>query len=339
LPVVIFAATALLLFKGIGLVTGGGYVLTGMQPAVAAEAASDGTAAAADSSAAGSDAAAAGADGADTPSGPTIADPSPTLADDSPTLATSADPAQAPVSGADAAPGKPSAAPPPDPGSVAALTAAGVLPGPDARAVPVCPPSSGTNDDSASGAAPGGKTSIPGVNCDALASQVGPTGQALPIAAVGNVSPTEQKLIDRLNQRSTDLDKLAGSLATREAVIQAAEKQMQARADALKSLQDQIQALQDQKKSMQGTQFAGVVKMYETMKPQQAAAIFDGLDMGVLIRVAEAMDPRKMSAVLAQMSSVRAQQLTTQMAADDPAAGDQAAATPDPGALPQIVGR
>ena len=37
LPVVIFAALALLVFKGIGLVTSGGYVLTGTQTAVAAE--------------------------------------------------------------------------------------------------------------------------------------------------------------------------------------------------------------------------------------------------------------------------------------------------------------
>ena len=36
LPVVIAAATALLLFKGIGLVTTGGYVLTGTGSAVAA---------------------------------------------------------------------------------------------------------------------------------------------------------------------------------------------------------------------------------------------------------------------------------------------------------------
>ena len=36
LPVVIAAATALLLFKGIGLVTTGGYVLTGTGSAIAA---------------------------------------------------------------------------------------------------------------------------------------------------------------------------------------------------------------------------------------------------------------------------------------------------------------
>ncbi len=36
LPVVIFAALALLLFKGIGLVTNGGYVLTGSNAVLAA---------------------------------------------------------------------------------------------------------------------------------------------------------------------------------------------------------------------------------------------------------------------------------------------------------------
>ncbi len=41
LPVVIFAALALLVFKGIGLVTNGGYVLTGTVPAIAQDASVD----------------------------------------------------------------------------------------------------------------------------------------------------------------------------------------------------------------------------------------------------------------------------------------------------------
>jgi flagellar motility protein MotE (MotC chaperone) len=57
--------------------------------------------------------------------------------------------------------------------------------------------------------------------------------------------------------------------------------------------------------------------MYETMKPKEAARIFERLDMGVLIDVAKRMQPRKMSAVLAVMDPVAAQELTVELATGD----------------------
>jgi flagellar motility protein MotE (MotC chaperone) len=167
---------------------------------------------------------------------------------------------------------------------------------------------------------------------------IGADGHTEPLAAQGGGSLTEQTLLERLGERRAALDKRSAELDMREAVIKAAEKQMQERADALKALEARIAELDSQKKSMEDTQFAALVKMYETMKPQEAAAIFDGLDMGVLQRVAEAMDPRKMSPILAKMSSARAQQLTTALAGADPRAAATTMAATDPGALPQIVG-
>jgi flagellar motility protein MotE (MotC chaperone) len=339
LPVVIFATTALLLFKGVALVTGGGYVLMGTQAASAAEAESAG--AEAKGGEGGSEAAAATPGGL--PGGPTIVDPNPTLSDTSPTIAIpAAPPAAEGAAGPNRAEGTVEASPPEGVttssganGKVASapkVALPGTGPTPN---VPVCPPDTARNTGSTNGEVTA-KVPTPGVNCDAVAMAVDSSGKLAPLTD-GPISPTEQKLIDRLNQRSAELDKLAASLDMRAAVVKAAEQQMQARADKLKALQQQIQGLEDQKQSMQDARFAGIVKMYETMKPQQAAAIFDGLDMNVLLRVAEAMEPRKMSPILAQMSSDKAEQLTTRMAA---AGTDSAMATtpPDPAGLPQIVG-
>ena len=68
LPVVIFAALALLVFKGLGLITSGGYVLTGPVAVVAAEGETP------------------EATGAPTPSEAMMTDASPTLGDTAPTL-------------------------------------------------------------------------------------------------------------------------------------------------------------------------------------------------------------------------------------------------------------
>jgi flagellar motility protein MotE (MotC chaperone) len=332
LPVVIFATTALLLFKGVALVTGGGYVLTGTQAVQAAEAvpAPKGDAAGADG---GGTESASATDGSGSPGGPTVVDPNPVIGDNSPTLAVpTAGPAA--KAGGEPAPAA-AAAPPAADGKLASLPTA-ALPGiGPASGVPVCPPDAVANPDSTNGKVTA-KAPTPGVNCDAVAMAVGAGGKLEPLAE-GPKSPTEQKLIDRLKQRGAELDKLAASLDMRAAVIKAAEQQMQARADQLKALQQQIQTLEDQKKSMQDARFAGIVKMYETMKPQQAAAIFDGLDMTVLIRVAEAMDPRKMSPILAQMASDKAEQLTTRMTAASPDVATDSAPS-DSASLPQIVG-
>ncbi|MCS6758365.1 MAG: hypothetical protein MO852_04280 [Candidatus Devosia euplotis] len=96
--------------------------------------------------------------------------------------------------------------------------------------------------------------------------------------------------------------------------------------------------LVDQRQEMETGQFAGIVAMYETMKPKDAVSIFNNLDMEVLLRVAKTMSPRKMAPILAAMDAARAQELTVKMAAlsDQPATEMTSA---DLSALPQIVGQ
>jgi flagellar motility protein MotE (MotC chaperone) len=73
--------------------------------------------------------------------------------------------------------------------------------------------------------------------------------------------------------------------------------------------------------------------MYETMKPRDAAKIFDRLEVNVLLQVASMMNPRSMSEVLALMTPDRAEQLTVELA-------NRAKTSPkDPSAnLPKIEG-
>jgi flagellar motility protein MotE (MotC chaperone) len=54
--------------------------------------------------------------------------------------------------------------------------------------------------------------------------------------------------------------------------------------------------------------------MYETMKPKDAARIFDRLDLKILVEVSTQMNPRKMSEVLAQMTPEAAERLTVELA-------------------------
>lgn len=56
------------------------------------------------------------------------------------------------------------------------------------------------------------------------------------------------------------------------------------------------------------------MKIYEAMKPKEAARIFEKLDMPVLLDVVERMKERKASAVLAKMDPTKAKSVTLELA-------------------------
>jgi flagellar motility protein MotE (MotC chaperone) len=88
------------------------------------------------------------------------------------------------------------------------------------------------------------------------------------------------------------------------------------------------------KEEVENTRFKGVVTMYETMKPKDAAKIFDRLDIKVLLEVASQIKPQRMSEIMAQMSPEAAERLTVELAARS--GTDRSL---NPSNLPKIEGR
>lgn len=58
---------------------------------------------------------------------------------------------------------------------------------------------------------------------------------------------------------------------------------------------------------------AQLVRIYATMKPKEAARIFDALDMPILLAVMENMKESKSAPILASMSVERARALTEEL--------------------------
>lgn len=357
LPVVILAVAALLVLKTVGLVTNGGYALTGV---TVARAAGGAPAAPAEGAEAGGD--------PTLPNEATMEDTSPTLADPAPTLAPQTAPeAGAAPGGGHGAPAAEAAAPAATEGEAAAEHAA----------TPVAVSTSGTycieadatiQEDGAVVMAAGAEVAGGGhgeaasaetteaapapepeptfaesmTDClpsgDAVPVEIDGKGGSVPLITADGTTLSEQQLLERLATRRTQLEQYEQDLALRASIVDAAEKRIEERAATLAALEAQISTLVDQRQEMESGQFAGIVAMYETMKPKDAANIFNNLDMAVLLQVAKLMSPRKMAPILAEMEAARAQELTVKMAAlsDQPATE----MTPDDlAALPQIVGQ
>ena len=82
----------------------------------------------------------------------------------------------------------------------------------------------------------------------------------------------------------------------------------------LKEMEARIASGAQKKDEADAARFKGLVTMYETMKPKDAAKIFDRLDMKILIEVASQINPRRMSEIMAQMTPEAAEKLTVELA-------------------------
>lgn len=367
LPVVVLAISALLVLKTMGLVTSGGYLLTGV-----------GTARAAGGGGGSASGGTAEADHTTTPaSEPTLQDTSPTLDDAAPTLGAKAaagdghgggggDHGEAAADGA-VVEGAATPVAASTPGvycveSDAVLTESGeaILLNEVAADGHGDKPSTGeahdgedksaeAADEKAAAQATTVSSGTPSsfaatmIDClpsgDAIPMEIGPDGKAVPLGtASDSPSSTQQQLLERLVGRRNELQQIEQDLALRASIVDAAEKRIEERAATLEALEAQIASLVDQRQEMETGQFASIVAMYEAMKPKDAANIFNSLDMNVLLQVAKTMSPRKMSPILAAMNATRAQELTVAMAnlsAQPPTEMTSA----DLAALPQIVGQ
>ncbi len=133
-------------------------------------------------------------------------------------------------------------------------------------------------------------------------------------AAPPPVSDAEKALLLELRQRDKQLDEREATLTSRESVLAAAEQKIQARVAELQALQKKLEALDAARKEREDAGWQGLVKLYEAMKPRDAATIFNDLDMPVLLQVVDRMKEAKAAPVLAAMQPDKARDLTAKLA-------------------------
>jgi flagellar motility protein MotE (MotC chaperone) len=156
----------------------------------------------------------------------------------------------------------------------------------------------------------------------------------LPPEGQAPVSASERAILERLQSRRQELEARAREIDIRESLLKAAEKKVESRVEELKGVESRISTATEQKSEADAARFKGIITMYESMKPKDAAKVFDRLEMPVLYQIASQIAPRKMSDILGLMSPDVAERLTTEMARR--AGPDQSASAGD---LPKIEGK
>jgi flagellar motility protein MotE (MotC chaperone) len=128
------------------------------------------------------------------------------------------------------------------------------------------------------------------------------------------ISDSERSLLLDLRGRRAELEAQATALTAREAALGAADKRLAGRLGELTALQQRLEALEAERKAHDEANWRGLVKLYEAMKPRDAAVIFNDLDLPVLLPVVDRMKEAKAAQVLAAMQPERARQVTAELA-------------------------
>ncbi len=160
-------------------------------------------------------------------------------------------------------------------------------------------------------------------------------GMTIPIEPGHINSAGERAILESLQGRRKQLDARMRDLDMRENLLKATEKRVEAKVAELKTVEARVKTEMGDRDKAGEKRFKGIISMYETMKPKDAARIFDRLEMKILIEVATHMSPRSMSEILAQMSPDAAERLTVELA--NRASGGPKSQAPD--ALPKIEGK
>ncbi len=128
------------------------------------------------------------------------------------------------------------------------------------------------------------------------------------------MSRSELELLDDLAVRREALDQRERDMALRENLLQVTERRIDSKITRLSELETEIGELVMQYETQQNDQLDSLVKVYQTMKPKDAARIFERLDMTIQLAVATRMKETKMAPILAAMTAEKAEKLTTELA-------------------------
>jgi len=128
------------------------------------------------------------------------------------------------------------------------------------------------------------------------------------------ISQAERALLEQLRARRAELEAREQSIASRELVLTAAERRLGQRIEELTQLQQRLESMERTRGEREEAGWRGLVRTYENMRPREAAAIFEELELPVAIQILDRMGERKMAPVIGAMRPEKARVLTAELA-------------------------
>jgi flagellar motility protein MotE (MotC chaperone) len=129
-------------------------------------------------------------------------------------------------------------------------------------------------------------------------------------------SEIEVDILQSLSKRREELEKMEEEVRMKESLLEATDVRLDEKIEQIKDLEKVVRDLLTAYDKEEEAKIASLVKIYENMKPKEAARIFDELDMSILLMVVDRMAERRAAPILAKMSPLKAKVLTEELAED-----------------------
>ncbi len=130
-------------------------------------------------------------------------------------------------------------------------------------------------------------------------------------AASTTFTQSEIAILQELAERREALDIRSQEIDKKAIQLKVAEEEIDKKLAQLKTYEEKLQKLINKYNEQEKAQLAALVKMYSTMKPKDAARIFNTFDLDILVAILKEMKPSSSSAILSQMDAIKAKEVTT----------------------------
>ena len=127
------------------------------------------------------------------------------------------------------------------------------------------------------------------------------------------LTPAEIDILQQLAVRREQIDAREHEMDMRSGLLNAAEERIEKKIAELQNLRLTIDGLIKKFDAQQDAKLKSLVKIYENMKPKEAARIFEDLEMDTLLEMSEGMKERKLAPIIAKMSPEKAREVTVEL--------------------------
>ena len=125
---------------------------------------------------------------------------------------------------------------------------------------------------------------------------------------------SEKQLLQQLRKRRKQIESDKNELPAEKMALESIKQHIDNRLDVLENLQNKLKPQFNNNNQNDGKKILKLVKVYESMKPKEAAKIFNDLQIGVLVEMTLSMKESRLAAILAEMKPEKARELTSILA-------------------------
>ena len=141
----------------------------------------------------------------------------------------------------------------------------------------------------------------------------GEKGATSQIPQSSGFSSSEILILQDLAERREALDIRAKEIDKRAIQLKVAEKEIDKKIKQLQEYEQRLSKLINQYSQKEQENIDALTKLYTSMKPKDAARIFDTMDLEISVAILKGMKPSSSSAIISQMTAQQAQAITAKL--------------------------